>query len=47
LDVNLTAKTITTIMKGLEIPMFVSEEVKNIESNVDEILSILFYGINY
>jgi len=45
LDVPLTARTIVTIMKGLEIPLFMSEEIKNIETNVDEILDILFFGI--
>jgi AcrR family transcriptional regulator len=45
LDVPLTARTIVTIMKGLEIPLFMSEEVKDIETNVDEILAILFFGI--
>jgi AcrR family transcriptional regulator len=45
LDVPLTARTIVTIMKGLEIPMFMSEKAKDIETNVDEILDILFFGI--
>ena len=46
LDVPLTARTIVTIMKGLEIPLFITDEVKDIETNVDEILDILFFGIS-
>ncbi len=47
LDIALTAKTLAIIMKGLEIPLFITEEISDVESNVDQILDILFSGINY
>jgi len=46
LDVVLTSKTIAIIMKGLEIPLFITDEVKDIENNVDELLGILYFGIS-
>jgi len=47
LNVPNTARALTIIMKGLEIPLFITEEITDIEPNVDEILDILFFGINY
>lgn len=45
LDVPLTSKTIAVIMKGLEIPLFITDDV-SIEGNVDELLEILYFGIS-
>ncbi len=46
LDVELTSRALTVIMKGLEIPLFITKELKDIETNVNNVLDILFTGIN-
>ena len=46
LDVALTARALTVIMKGLEIPLFITKEINDVETNVDDVLEILFTGIN-
>lgn len=47
LDVDLTARALAMIMKGLEIPLFITKEIQDVETNVDEVLDLLFKGINY
>ena len=45
-DIEITAKAITTIMKGLEIPLFITKEIDDLGQHVDELLDMLFYGIS-
>ncbi len=47
LDIPLTARTFSTIMKGLEIPIFIRKNEFEMIKNIDEILEILFKGINH
>ena len=47
LDIDITAKALTVIMKGLEVPLFITKEIRDIETNVDIVLDMLFTGINY
>jgi AcrR family transcriptional regulator len=44
-DTELAAFAIFTALKGLEIPMFWSNQRKNAESQLEGLLSVLFYGI--
>lgn len=44
-DVDLTALTVATALKGLEIPLLASQNETSIELRVDRILQILFFGI--
>ncbi|MBN1820997.1 MAG: TetR/AcrR family transcriptional regulator, partial [Prolixibacteraceae bacterium] len=45
-DIEITAKALTMIMKGLEIPLFITKEIKDVGQHIDELLDILFYGIS-
>ena len=40
-----TSKAIVTAMKGLEIPLIISDNENEIEDRLDDLLDILFYGI--
>ena len=40
-----TAKAIVTAMKGLEIPLIISDNEHEIEDRLDDLLDILYYGI--
>ncbi len=40
-----TAKAIVTAMKGLEIPLIISDNKHKIEDRLDDFLDILYYGI--
>lgn len=40
-----TSKAIVTAMKGLEIPLIISDNENEIEDRLDGLLNILFYGI--
>ena len=44
-NTRLAATAICTAMKGLEVPLFWKKKVPAIESRLDDILMILFYGI--
>lgn len=44
-DPQLAAMAIVTTMKGLEIPLFWSGEQQDIEKRIDNLLTLLFYGI--
>ncbi len=44
-NTKLAATAICTTMKGLEVPLFWEKKVPAIESRLDDILMILFYGI--
>ncbi|NOZ46279.1 MAG: TetR/AcrR family transcriptional regulator [Chlorobi bacterium] len=44
-DVNLTSIAIVTAMKGLEAPLFINTENSEMESRINSLLDILFYGI--
>lgn len=40
-----TAKAIVTAMKGLEIPLIISDNEHEVENRLDDLLDILYYGI--
>lgn len=45
-DIELSSIAILTAMKGLEIPLFIkSAKIDNLETVLDDMLDILFYGI--
>ncbi|MCX7953869.1 MAG: TetR/AcrR family transcriptional regulator [Bacteroidales bacterium] len=44
-NVNETATTILTILKGLEIPLFVEDRINELENYINNFIKILFYGI--
>lgn len=45
-DIELSSIAILTAMKGLEIPLFIkSTKIENLETVLDDMLDILFYGI--
>lgn len=44
-DPQLAAMAIVTTMKGLEIPLFWSGEQQDTDKRIDNLLSLLFYGI--
>jgi AcrR family transcriptional regulator len=44
-DTELAAIAIFTALKGLEVPMFWSNQRKNAESQLEGLLNVLFYGI--
>ncbi|HEX2921417.1 MAG TPA: TetR/AcrR family transcriptional regulator [Bacteroidales bacterium] len=44
-DPSLTAISIVTAMKGLEVPLLISKEHRNFESRMNNLISFLFYGI--
>ncbi len=45
-DTGIAAYAIVIAMKGLEIPIFLTKEIKNPEEKIDHLLNILFYGIS-
>ncbi len=45
MDLTLTSRTLVIIMKGLEIPMFINDEFDDIEYKVDQLLEILYKGL--
>jgi AcrR family transcriptional regulator len=44
-DPELSAVAIVTAMKGLEIPLFINKDHGNIETRLDNLIKILFYGL--
>lgn len=44
-NTELAATAISTAMKGLEVPLFWKNKDPNLESRLDDLLQILFYGI--
>jgi AcrR family transcriptional regulator len=44
-NTSLAAIAIVTALKGMEIPMFWEQEEKDIEKRLDNLISILFYGV--
>lgn len=44
-DPALSAVSIVTAMKGLEVPLFLSKSKSNIEDRLDNLVYFLFYGI--
>lgn len=44
-DPNLSAIAIVTAMKGLEVPLFISDDQENIHDKISRIVNFLFYGI--
>jgi AcrR family transcriptional regulator len=44
-DPHLSAVSIVTALKGLEVPMFVNKEHENFESRLSNLIGFLFYGI--
>ena len=46
MDIELSSVALLTAMKGLEIPLFItSPKAENLETVLDDMLNILFYGI--
>ena len=46
MDIELSSVALLTAMKGLEIPLFItSSKAENLETVLDDMLNILFYGI--
>jgi AcrR family transcriptional regulator len=46
MDIELSSVALLTAMKGLEIPLFItSPKTENLETVLDDMLNILFYGI--
>jgi len=44
-DPELAAVALVTVMKGLEIPLFIKKEHGNIEDRLDNLIHFLFYGL--
>jgi len=44
-DPDLGAVAIFTVMKGLEIPLFIKKQYGNVEDRLDSLIRILFYGL--
>ena len=44
-NIDKTAKAIVAAMKGLEIPLIISDNEHEIEDRLDDLLDILYYGI--
>ncbi|HOW40403.1 MAG TPA: TetR/AcrR family transcriptional regulator [Bacteroidales bacterium] len=44
-DAELSAIAIVTAMKGLEVPLFLNKEHRNIETRLTSLINFLFYGI--
>ncbi|MCK4696032.1 MAG: hypothetical protein KAT74_09725 [Candidatus Cloacimonetes bacterium] len=44
-NVELTAPAILTALKGLEIPFFIEDKYNELESRLNELISILIRGI--
>ena len=42
---GLSAVAIVTVMKGLEVPLFINKDYGNIEDRLDNLIKILFYGL--
>ncbi len=44
-DAELSAVAIVTAMKGLEVPLFLNKEHRNLETRLSSLIDFLFYGI--
>ena len=44
-DAELTARMITIALKGLEYPLIVEDVAMNMENEIEQMLNILFKGI--
>ena len=44
-DAELSAIAIVTAMKGLEVPLFLNKEHRNLETRLSSLIDFLFYGI--
>jgi AcrR family transcriptional regulator len=44
-DAELSAVAIVTAMKGLEVPLFLNKEHRNVETRLSNLIDFLFYGI--
>ncbi len=44
-DPSMTAISIVTAMKGLEVPIFINKEHRHFESRMNNLINFLFYGI--
>ncbi|MEA3505622.1 MAG: TetR/AcrR family transcriptional regulator [Bacteroidota bacterium] len=44
-DIHLSARALVTIIKGIEIPLTIDRQKKNLKKEVDDLMDIVFYGI--